>query len=249
MLAHPHIMLIADDFGYNTPVSMGILALCQQGVLDGVSCMTTMPAFRRHVATLKPLRDTVKIGLHINFTDGPDAYRLSTLITKSYCKQLDDNLINTRIKEQLAIFTDTFGKQPDFIDGHQHVHHLPMIRDCLLGLYENSLLNNTCLIRIAAQPDLLDTLKSAAPLKSLIIRWTGAVALRKACVQRNIAHNSSFSGVYGFDDQRAYEDYFKTFIKASTPGGIIMCHPGIASDDKDDAIRDARVREFNFFQH
>ena len=36
------------------------------------------------------------------------------------------------IATQLRAFADAFGRLPDFLDGHQHVHLLPQVRDAFL---------------------------------------------------------------------------------------------------------------------
>ena len=36
------------------------------------------------------------------------------------------------IATQLRAFIDTFGRPPDFLDGHQHVHLFPQVRDAFL---------------------------------------------------------------------------------------------------------------------
>ena len=36
------------------------------------------------------------------------------------------------IASQLRTFIDAFGRPPDFLDGHQHVHLFPQVRDAFL---------------------------------------------------------------------------------------------------------------------
>ena len=48
------------------------------------------------------------------------------------CTVSDHAALVNEIAAQLRMFVHTFGRAPDFIDGHQHVHLFPQIRDAVL---------------------------------------------------------------------------------------------------------------------
>ena len=56
------------------------------------------------------------------------------LIVRAWSASLNRELITQCIEEQWDLFVSVLGKQPDFIDGHQHIHQFPFIRDILLQL-------------------------------------------------------------------------------------------------------------------
>ena len=47
-------------------------------------------------------------------------------------RRLDPAALADEIASQVREFVDAFGRAPDFIDGHQHVHLFPQVRDALL---------------------------------------------------------------------------------------------------------------------
>lgn len=89
-------------------------------------------------AKLKPFSDRVDIGLHLNlthtFASGNLVFPLPMLIVRAWSASLNRELITQCIEEQWDLFVSVLGKQPDFIDGHQHIHQFPFIRDILLQL-------------------------------------------------------------------------------------------------------------------
>jgi len=130
------------------------------------------------------------------------------------------------------------GILPHFIDGHQHIHQLPIIRDALLAVYESVFSKHSCYIRVP--------IMKPPTLKSSIITFTGGLTLRKALMHRNIPHNTSFSGVYNFSKAKNYRRYFCRFLKNIQSGGLIMCHPGLPQKENNDRIDNAREYEFNY---
>lgn len=61
-------------------------------------------------------------------------FSLPMLIVRAWSASLNRELITQCIEEQWDLFVSVLGKQPDFIDGHQHIHQFPFIRDILLQL-------------------------------------------------------------------------------------------------------------------
>lgn len=64
------VILCADDFGLADGVSRGIVELAWKGRLSATGAMTNMPGWRRAAPDLKPLKDRIAVGLHLNFTVG-----------------------------------------------------------------------------------------------------------------------------------------------------------------------------------
>ena len=65
-----YFTLCADDFGYSTEVSQGILSLISIERLTATSCMTNMPDWKNSASKLIPYKDQIDIGLHFNLTEG-----------------------------------------------------------------------------------------------------------------------------------------------------------------------------------
>lgn len=247
------IVLCADDYGQDLAISRGILALVEGGRLSAVSCLVTQPGWQEQGEWLHPWRGKIDVGLHFNLTEGEalsSAYvkahgsrflPLNTLIKKSFTRQVARQAIEAELTAQLARFSEVIGQPPDFIDGHQHVHQFPVIRDAVLTVYQKQFRDTKPYIR------LVNHRLRIGDIKKLIIYLTGTAAFRRLLDQANIPRNSSFAGVYQFAHAADYEAYFRRFLKEIRAGGIIMCHPGWRSENPLDAIAQARCHEYEYF--
>ena len=247
------IVLCADDYGQAPEISNGILALVKLRRLTAVSCMVNTPFFEEHAALLNDYHSQLDIGLHFNLTHGAPLSpqyvheygavfpALSTLLKKAFLHKLRVEVIEAECLSQIDRFEKAMGFLPRFIDGHQHVHHFPVIRDAFLRAYEKRLKAARPYVRVSASSSWIKD------PKRLVINLTGAYALRKSLISQNIPFNLAFSGVYPFEKADKYPDYFRGFLKEIKQEGLIMCHPGLLSRDPKDPIASARFKEFLYF--
>jgi chitin disaccharide deacetylase len=246
--------LCADDYAYHQAVSDGILALLKAQKLNATSCMTNMPDWPRAAIKLKEIKE-VQIGLHLNLTEGPaltpyfHPQTINQLILKSHCRLLNKSHILAEITAQLNAFKKHLGRFPDFIDGHQHVQQLPIVRDALLSVYAEAFQDAACKpwIRVSSNGFWRSLWQSRRCFKILVITLTGALTLKRRLNKRAIPYNTSFSGIYDFSLKPAYATQFSQFLTEIKPAGLIMCHPGLSASDESDAIARAREREYHYF--
>jgi predicted glycoside hydrolase/deacetylase ChbG (UPF0249 family) len=248
-----YIILCADDYGQTRAISQAIIDLLKNRRLTATSCMVTSSAWPEHASWLISYKNQVDIGLHFNLTEGKPIDHLSQafvplshLLLKSHLRWLNKHAIRIELNAQLDQFISVMGMLPDFIDGHQHVHQFPIIRDALLEVYEERLRKHGCYIRCIDDPRALWNVKTVAYRKKLILQLSGAIALKKNLVKRNIPHNKSFSGVYSFGSHIQYESLFRLFLKDIEQSGLIMCHPGLEDGGSTDAIHTSRLKEYEF---
>jgi predicted glycoside hydrolase/deacetylase ChbG (UPF0249 family) len=266
------IVLCADDYGQTQAISQAIIQLFQQKRLSATSCLTTSPHFRSHAEWLKSPDIQAAIGLHINLTEGrPLSWALlnaegetfpalSQLMIKAHLRVLDFNVILAEINAQLDEFKAVMGHLPDFIDGHQHVHQLPVIRDAVLKIYDQRLRQHPhCYVRCVDDPSIFFRIKENAYIKRCLIQLNGASAFKKQLLQRKIPHNTSFSGIYNFElkpyseskshsQSNSYSQLFPIFLKQIKDNGLIMCHPGLPAEYSDkDVIFYSRQDEYQYF--
>lgn len=250
-----HIILCADDYGQSHAISQAIIDLLKNRRLTATSCMVTSPEWRLYASWLIPYKNQVDIGLHFNLTEGNPIDHLnhgfaslSHLLLKSHLRWVNKHAIRAELNAQLDQFISAMGMLPDFIDGHQHVHQFPMIRDVLFEVYEERLRQHGCYVRSIDDPRALWNVKAVAYSKKLILQLSGAAAFKKRLVARNIPHNGSFSGVYSFGSLVQYESLFGLFLKDIKQGGLIMCHPGLEDVGSADAIHSSRLEEYKFIK-
>ena len=51
---------------------------------------------------------------------------------RALSRSLKPALLDAEIAGQFAAFAGAFGRAPDYVDGHQHIHLFPQVREALL---------------------------------------------------------------------------------------------------------------------
>lgn len=243
------IRLIADDYGLSPGVSEAILDLIGRGRLSGTSCMTGFPEWPQAAGSIKPFIGRAAIGLHLTLTDQPALTAPSSLAPHGQLPTLGELAsplkrrsfgladIHAELDMQHRRFVEALGSEPDFIDGHQHVHFLPVVRDWLKTRFAGS-----------QKPKL-----RGAPTLS---RSVGVTALKVAAIatlargfdrSMEAAGFSVMKPLAGIYDWRRPADFAPTVriaLERLPEGGVFMCHPGyvdpiLATRDPMQAVRQA----------
>lgn len=227
-------------------IDEGILELARKGRLSAVSCLTQGPTRSQHAPALSQL--PVDIGLHLNFTEslGADQFclPLAHLIIACYLRRLPALRVASTIGAQLDAFETGFGRPPDFIDGHQHVHQLPGIREQLLAAIAQRYPGQGIWLR-STQAARVSSIGQADRLKARIIALLGARSMRRLTIAAGLPMNRHLLGVYGFSASREeYRRLFLSWLVDAHGGDLLMCHPA-RSADVGDSIGEQRVREFS----
>jgi len=250
------IVLCADDYGQAEAISQGIITLIQNGRLSATSCMVNSPLWPAHAKRLLPFQPHIDLGLHFNLTEGKalsarfveaygeNLFSLSSLMGRSFLRKPDIAAIEAECEAQLERFIEALGCPPNFIDGHQHVHQLPVVRTALVNVYEKHLRPYKTYVRLVGEKPKLGDLMS--DLKKVVIYASGTKALKRLLEQNQIPHNNSFAGIYSFSKAYQYKTLFPRFLEKVDDKGIIMCHPGLPSSESGDAIAEARYKEYQY---
>ncbi|MEO5793662.1 MAG: ChbG/HpnK family deacetylase [Rhodoferax sp.] len=246
------LAVCSDDFGLTLGISQAISELAHAGRITMVSCMPQAPAWRASLPLLAQLPAGVQRGLHFNLTEGaplstelrrvwPQFLPLPRLILAAHLRQLPLAALAAEWAAQWQAFANATGAAPDFVDGHQHVHHLPGVRGVLLE----------AIAALPSVPAVRNTGHLTGPgfgVKRWLIEGTGGWALQRALVQRGIRHNPSLTGAYDFIDPD-YGRQMRGWLAAlPATGGLLFCHPGYREDAPTvaDPIAPARVRELAY---
>lgn len=229
----------------NSNVDRGILALARQGRLSAVSCLVQGPTVPENASALSEL--PVDIGLHLNFTEAfagaPSPLPLFRLIPAGYLHLLPSSRVVSQIHRQLDAFEAHFQRPPDYIDGHLHVHQLPVIREKLVEIIAQ---------RYATQRPWLRSTTFARPSnpdrpyskKALIIAFLGARKMRFLAEANGLRMNHRFLGVYNFSSTlQEYRALLSAWLKDAKDGDLLMCHPAMSADTGN-GTGPQRAREF-----
>lgn len=249
------LALCADDFGLSEGVCQGILQLASQARITAVSVLSGSVWWREAARALWQtpgvVDRSVEVGLHFNLTEGrplsrslasewPSFPSLGRLIVRAHSKTLPLAALKCEWQAQWEAFCDTWGRPPDFMDGHQHVHHLPQVRDILLTALANMPPNRPAVRSTGRLPG------PGYPFKRFMIKATGGFALAGQLPAQGLRHNTTLWGCYDFQCPH-YRELMQTWL-ASIPssGALLFCHPGAALENSADPIAKARIRELAY---
>jgi len=122
------LIVSADDFGHNSTANKNILALAEHGHLDRVAVMVrggiSPDEIRRLLAT------GVALDVHLDIPNlavpKKGAFRRSTFFLMQYVSgKISPQNIGSDWEAQVEIFKKIFGRCPDGLNSHQHVHFFP----------------------------------------------------------------------------------------------------------------------------
>nr|WP_315379683.1 ChbG/HpnK family deacetylase [uncultured Sphingomonas sp.] len=242
------LILCSDDFAYSPAISAAIVTLAQAGKINAISCMAVMPGWAEDARLLADLPAHVEVGLHLTLTEEAPRTAMPrfapggrmpaidplTRVARRWAAPLDE--VAMEISAQFDAFFAAMRRPPDFVDGHQHAHALPGIRDLVLAE------------TVARAPGAWVRDCTDSPLAILLRPFTGKAigsawhsrGLRKAAAALGLRTNRGFAGHYDFRGD--YAALFPRFLRRPGPMHLVMCHPG-AGERAGDSIAAARIVE------
>jgi predicted glycoside hydrolase/deacetylase ChbG (UPF0249 family) len=248
------IVLAADDFGLTPAIGVAIRRLIDMGRLSATSCLVTSPHWPGEAERLRSVAGLVDIGLHFNLTFGrplaampnlaPDGRfpSLTRLIVRSLARRLDEDEIAAELERQIDRFAAECGRLPDFLDGHQHVHVLPVVRRAVVKVMAHRLVPDGAWLRYPAlRPADIRRNPESAPA-ALAISFL-ASGFRRLGERHGIPGNTVFRGVRRFTDEPPYAALFDRYLTCIQPGTLIACHPGVHDDRTSDPRHPSAARE------
>lgn len=256
MRARRQMAIAVDDVGLHPGIGGAVLALARLGRVQAAGCLVGGAHWRGVAPALRALhRGQTEIGLHLDFTEAPQrmqpARALPLLWCASYARTLSRMAVADEIDAQLDAFEDAIGRPPDFVDGHQHVHQLPVIRDVLLdrlrrrGATCRPWLRSTRRPSGASDKNRLDLTGIAQNFKPWLIERLGATALAEMARTAGLPQNHALLGCYDFRGSRErYARLLKGWLQAAGDRDLLMTHPCEAASEGD-PLGLARQTEFH----
>ena len=238
-------LLHADDLGLATGVDAAIVDLARCGRLQGASLLVNGPSATDAVDTWRGLADPPPLTLHLCLTEGhglrhcPDLPNgFGTLLMASILPWQRQRLapqLRTALLQQISRYRQLTGLRRIRLDGHQHIHLVPLVLDAVLDLARSE---SIIWVRTTREP-LPQGLSLTLWWRSLqtgglikwfvlqLLSWLAIPRLRRAGIQTN----SRFAGVlfsgsmYGKALRRCWGTAHspKKIRRASQP--IVLVHP------------------------
>jgi chitin disaccharide deacetylase len=253
------VWLCADDYGISPAVGKAIRELIAHDRLNATSVMVAAPNFSaaEAAALRQAAAQKAAIGLHVTLTapfrplsHGFAPLRhgaflgLATTLRRTHLRSFEPELLTIEILRQFETFASAFGRAPDFVDGHQHVHLFPQIRDAFLRVTRQ------------AAPDawvrqcgrVVPALRRFGDRKALLLDGLSR-RFRQRAAEHGLRTNPAFAGTYTFHSRAEYAKLFEKFLDGMPDGGVIMCHPGKVDAElrRLDSLTELREREYAFF--
>ena len=254
-----HIWLCADDYGIAPGVNAAIRDLIARGRINATSVMVTAPSFSRPEAeALAGLNEDEKraaIGLHVTltapFTPMTSGYSplregaflpLEAMLLAAFLQRLNRDRLAQEIAAQIKAFVSAFGRTPDFVDGHQHVHLFPQVRDAFLSV-----------VKEMAPQAWVRQCGRSIPLRRRFDRKAMLLdvlsySFRRRAGRKGLPINPAFAGAYDFRREPDFAKLFPRFLHRLPPESVVMCHPGVVDDElkRLDPLTIQREREYAY---
>src|SRR3954470_20236412 len=139
------LWLCADDYGISPGVNAAIRDLVTRGRLNATSVMVVAPSFSPAELNALTAAGRCAIGLHLTLS-GPFKpltegftplsqgafHPVAAMLRLALLRRLDPGTLRREVDAQITTFTEALCRPADFIDGHQHVHLFPQVRDAVL---------------------------------------------------------------------------------------------------------------------
>ncbi|MEI8144101.1 MAG: ChbG/HpnK family deacetylase [Alphaproteobacteria bacterium] len=245
------LILCADDYAVAPGVSRAIRDLAASGRLNATSVMAPGPDLELEAAALKAIvPDGFRIGLHVTLTGGLTPLTLTAiggvparftslpwLMAHAHTGRLDQTAITDEVDAQFLRFAEAFGRPPAFVDGHQHVHTLPVLRSIVLGALRRHAPG--AFVRQCSGPR-----GAGEGIKASLIAALSS-GLSKEAARMGVPTNPAFSGAYDFKRSADFAAIFPRFLDGMPDGSLVMIHPGYVDDALRavDPLTDAREHE------
>jgi predicted glycoside hydrolase/deacetylase ChbG (UPF0249 family) len=253
------IVICADDYGISPAVSAAIRDLIARRRINATSVMVLAPSFSPDEAAAleNAAAQGAAIGLHMTLTapfapmsagfaptrDGA-FLPLAAMAGRALARWQRPEDLEIEMSRQFAAFQAAFGRAPDFVDGHQHIHVFPQIRTTLLRVIKDAA--PTAWLRQCGRP--AAARKSVTDPKGFVLDALSA-RLRRLAARYGMRTNPAFAGTYSFAADADFAKLFPTFLEGLPDGGVVMCHPGKVDGElrRLDPLTDLREREYDYF--
>jgi len=242
MTAPRRLCLCIDDVGLHPGVARAALHLVSMQRVQALGVMVGGPALRHALPLLRGVDpEAVDVGLHLDFTEHPlragSRRSLPALLAATLLRRLPMAVLRAEVAAQLDAFEQALGRPPAFVDGHQHVHQLPQVRQALVDELAR---------RSGPRPWLRSTRAPAhgSGSKARLLGLLGGRGLATLAREGGLQQNGHLLGVYGFQGGSArYGRLLDGWLQAASDGDLLMSHPA-DSAPADDPIGPARLAEF-----
>jgi predicted glycoside hydrolase/deacetylase ChbG (UPF0249 family) len=168
---------------------------------------------------------------------------LGATVAHAFLRRFTPDVLAREIAAQLDRFSQLFGRPPDYIDGHHHVHLLPQVRDAVLQVARERV-PSVWLRQCGRAGGMAARLRD---YKAFFLDVLSGRFCRRAATS-GLRTNPGFAGAYAFEEDADFAALFPRFLDGLPDGGVVMCHPGFVDAELRnlDPLTTLREREYAF---
>jgi predicted glycoside hydrolase/deacetylase ChbG (UPF0249 family) len=267
------ILIHADDMGASPEISKHIEHTVRAGLVSGVSVMANGPNFEASMRTINELG--IPSALHLNLTLGQPSSK-DPHVLKMLCSSNGEfkfsffNLLMARltlsrsqrqsigkalqieIGAQIECYKSHLSdpKGGICLDGHQHIHSTPIVRDCLLEISNAYKIERVRIPRERIAVDAFQFRRKLSYLnliKCLLLNFL-SIPLEKLLKERGLKHNDLMIGILN-SGQMTFPSLLASLKKingSQLPNDVqILLHPGYSPIEEENDWN--HIRQFQFF--
>ncbi len=258
------IILCADDYALTPGISRGIRELATLQRLSATSAMTVSPYWETEGRILRDLMPNLAgiftVGLHFTLTDlkpltnmpnlAPQGVfpKLGDLLTRAVMRRISGDEIAQELNRQIDRFETVMGAPPRYLDGHHHVHQLPIVREAVIEVARRRLAPDV-FFRFCDESALGILRRGVSVPRAIVISALGRNFATRARAEGRRG-NTGFRGVRAFSAAENVPRLFDAYLSDPQANMMIMCHPGIdgPAPGIDDEIHARRPEEFAYLK-
>ena len=240
-------LLHADDLGLAEGVDAAILDLAQSGRLQGASLLVNGPSAADAMKAWRELADPPPLNLHLCLTEGhgltkcPDLPTgFGTLLLASLLPWQRRRIapqLRTVLLQQIKRYRQLTGLRHIRLDGHQHIHLVPLVLDAVLDLAPFESITWVRTTRESLPEGLSlrlwwHSLQTGGLIKWLVLQLLSGLAiprLRRA----GLATNRRFAGVlfsgsmFGTAFRRCWGTAYSSITAERAAQPVVLIHPAL----------------------
>lgn len=248
-------LICADDFLLTKQISLGIIKLIEKNKINSVSSMVIFKKNIKYGYLLKKkIKPTQIIGLHLVLTHFKPLSKFKQIkvfpgIFELYLNIIFNKIliyeIENEIKSQILEFKKIFGYLPKYIDGHHHVHQIPIITNILIRVVNEIYQDKKPVVRNTSLNISLILSNNISVVKTSILSVFGYF-LKKKLKKNLIPTNDFFFGIYNFKNIKQFKKNYYLFEKYKKKKSILMTHPSLKDSEISnlDTLTDQRFIEY-----
>ena len=250
------LIISADDFGATEGINNAIISLHKIGVVNFAALMVMGNASNDAITKAKR-NSNLNIGLHFVLTDelglthgkslinkNGHFYKRNSLLFRCIFNKINKKEINDELHAQYD-YMKARGIKPSFINGHQHIHILPIISDVVSSFAKTKKL----FVSIPSYylPSRVYRVKN---ISSAFLSRKFKYSLDRLGVNYNKNFITNFSNDNRDFSLRGFEKCFHSAPYRGSSDYVYMVHPAKASNDlnkywnNSDSLVADRIQEF-----